>query len=134
MDVILLGKNQTYHSFFQHKLHNLRSTTEYINHILHFLFQLYLNNNNLIDIPSVLLDWSSLHIFEFNGNPFLCSCNLHNISRSLDKRITRLKAGPYCIGGEENSFQVFALDDRVCKGDVSIFVWIYRVLQKKWTD
>ncbi|XP_044758563.1 leucine-rich repeat-containing protein 70-like [Coccinella septempunctata] len=77
--------------------------------------ELYLNNNNLMDIPSVLLDWPSLHVFEFNGNPLLCSCNLYNISKSLDKRITRLKAGPYCIGDEEMSFQVFSIDDKVCR-------------------
>ncbi|KAK9881293.1 hypothetical protein WA026_015415 [Henosepilachna vigintioctopunctata] len=79
------------------------------------LREVYLNNNNLIDIPSVLLDWPSLHIFEFNNNPLMCSCNLYNITKMLRRQITRLKAGPFCIGEEELSYQVFSLDDRVCK-------------------
>lgn len=97
------------------------------------LRELYLNNNNLIDIPSVLLDWSSLHTFEFNDNPLLCSCNLYNISRRLNKRITRLKAGPYCIEEEEISVQVFSLDDRVCRSSYEASISFSNELKRKFS-
>ncbi|KAL3272449.1 hypothetical protein HHI36_013929 [Cryptolaemus montrouzieri] len=78
------------------------------------LKEVYMRNNALFDIPSVLLDWTKLHVFEFNDNPLVCSCNLRNISKLLSDRITRNKAGPYCIGRESRSYQVFSLDDQVC--------------------
>lgn len=41
-----------------------------------FLFQLYLNNNNLTTIDPHFLDsWNELVVGDFSNNPYVCDCN-----------------------------------------------------------
>lgn len=57
------------------------------------IFQLYLDDNNLSELPVDLIPWDKVEVLGMTGNEWLCNCDLANI-------VINKKAGQKFKAGE----------------------------------
>ncbi|CAH1154418.1 unnamed protein product [Phaedon cochleariae] len=85
------------------------------------LDELHINDNDLRTINYKLLNWSNLKILNMGNNPFVCDCNLHNISASLSATVSKNLDGPICLDNQGRSTPIYTLKEIDCRSEVSPF-------------
>lgn len=73
---------------------------------------MHLNNNSLTEIKFQMLNWSSLKILDLRDNSLECTCDLYNISQTLNAIVKKDMDAPMCLDLDDGqSRSIYRLDD-----------------------